>query len=195
MTCIVGLVDKGQVFIGGDSAGVDGSLGLVVRADKKIFRNGDFVMGFTSSFRMGQLLAFGFSPPKPRVGVDVMYYMVTDFIDAARARMKEGGYTRVKDTHSEQGGTFLVGYSGRLFHISDDFQVGESTHGYDACGCGDAIALGSLRSTRTWTDPNGRLKEALETAETFSGGVRGPFFFEATELPKLTVPAEVKSAA
>lgn len=178
MTCIVGLIDKGIVYIGGDSAGVNG-YGLVVRADRKVFRIGDFVMGFTSSFRMGQLLAHGFYPEKPRVGVDVMHYMVTDFIDAARQRMKVGGFATTKDS-AEQGGTFLVGYSGRLFHISDDFQVGESTHGFDACGCGDAIALGSLRSTRSWTDPKLRLKEALETAETFSAGVRGPFNFEQT---------------
>lgn len=180
MTCIVGLVADGKVFIGGDSAGVDERYGLVVRADRKVFRNGDFVMGFTSSFRMGQLLAFNFNPPKPRVGVDTMAYMVTDFIDAARARMKEGGYARLKEA-VEEGGTFLVGYQGRLFHIAGDFQVGESSHGFDACGCGDLIALGSLRSTRSWVDPATRLKEALETAEAFSAGVRGPFVFESAD--------------
>jgi hypothetical protein len=177
MTCIVGLVDNGNIYIGGDSAGVDGRYGLVVRSDKKVFTNGDFVMGFTSSFRMGQLLAYGFSPPVPRVGVDTMEYMVTEFIDAVRNRMKHGGYVKIRDS-AEEGGTFLVGYKGRLFHISDDFQVGESTHGYDACGCGDHLALGSLRSTRDWTDGKKRVLEALETAETFSAGVRGPFFVE-----------------
>ena len=42
MTCIVGLVEKGNVYIGGDSAGV-GGYSLTVRADRKVFRNGDFV--------------------------------------------------------------------------------------------------------------------------------------------------------
>lgn len=184
MTCIVGIAHKGKVYIGGDSAGVDGRYGLVVRADRKVFRSGDFVMGFTTSFRMGQLLAFNFNPPKPRVGVDIMAYMVTDFIDAARARMKEGGFKKV-DKEVEEGGTFLVGYSGRLFHIADDFQVGESTHGFDACGCGDQLALGSLRSTRQWPDPTKRLREALETAQAFSAGVRGPFFYETGTMPKV----------
>ena len=179
MTCIVGLVSKGQVFIGGDSAATDRALAQVVRTDRKVFRNGDFVMGFTSSYRMGQLLAFNFNPPKPRVGTEIMAYMVTDFIDAARACMKAGGYAQIKEAR-EEGGTFLVGYAGRLFLISDDFQVGESAHGYDACGCGDSVALGSLRSTREWTDPQERLREALEAAATFNAGVKGPFFFEAT---------------
>jgi hypothetical protein len=180
VTCIVGLIADGRVHIGGDSAGVDGRYSLVVRSDRKVFRNGDFVMGFTSSFRMGQLLAFDFNPPKPRIGTDIMAYMVTDFIDAARAQMKKGGYARTENA-VESGGTFLVGYAGRLFHVSDDFQVGESVHGFDACGSGDHLALGSLRSTRDWTDPHARLREALETAEAFNAAVRGPFFFETTE--------------
>lgn len=177
MTCIVGLVDHGKVYIGGDSAGVGGHYSLMVRQDRKVFCSGDFVMGFTSSFRMGQLLAFGFSPPKPRVGVDVMEYMVTDFIDAARARMKAGGYAKIVNGE-ESGGTFLVGYSARLFCVSDDFQVGESSRGYDACGCGDSIALGSMFSS-VGGKPRDRVNQALRAAEAFSAGVRAPFFIEA----------------
>lgn len=181
MTCIVGIVHEGKVYIGGDSAAVwGGTLGIVVRNDRKVFRNGDFVMGFTSSFRMGQLLAFNFNPPKPRQGADVFAYMVTDFIDAARQRMKDGGFARVKDNWSEQGGTFLVGYAGRLFQICDDFQVGESTHGFDAVGCGDHMALGALYASTETKDPIERLTTALKAAETFSAGVRGPFHFEST---------------
>lgn len=179
MTCIVGLIDKGKVYIGGDSAAVWGtSFAIVARNDRKVFRNGDFVMGFTSSFRMGQLLAFNFNPPKPRQGVDIFAYMVTDFIDAARQRMKDGGFTRVKDNWSEEGGTFLVGYAGRLFQIGSDFQVGESTHGFDAVGCGDHLALGSLFSTPKMDDPTARVIEALQAAQTFSAGVREPFHVE-----------------
>lgn len=51
MTCIVGLEHNGRVYIGADSAGVSG-WDLTVRADKKVFRNGSFLFGFTDSFRM-----------------------------------------------------------------------------------------------------------------------------------------------
>ncbi len=69
MTCIVGIeTDKG-VVIGGDSAGVSG-LGLTVRADEKVFARGPFVMGFTSSFRMGQLLRYGALDPDLRKAYD-----------------------------------------------------------------------------------------------------------------------------
>jgi hypothetical protein len=55
MTCIVGLRQGGKVFIGGDSAGISG-WDVTVRADPKVFLSGPYAMGFTSSFRLGQLL-------------------------------------------------------------------------------------------------------------------------------------------
>ena len=182
MTCIVGIAEGGTVWIGGDSAGVEtGSLGLVARSDKKVFRNGNFVMGFTSSFRMGQLLAYKLSPPKRHADDDVMAYMVNDFIDAVRECLKKVGYAQ-KTNDEESGGTFLVGYAGRLFHVSGDYQVGESVHGFDACGCGEKIALGALYSTKG-AEPEKRLRHALTAAETFSAGVRSPFVIEQTDTP------------
>lgn len=179
MTCIVAVVSKGQVFMGGDSAGMDSRYGLTVRTDRKVFRNGDFLIGFTDSFRMGQLLQFSFNPPKPRTGTDVMAYMVTDFIDAARQCLKGGGWARIVDS-ADKGGTFLVGYAGRIFQIYGDFQVGEAKMGFDACGSADFVALGSLYTTRDWPEPDKRLLAALNAAEELSGAVRGPFFFEST---------------
>ncbi len=54
MTCIAAVAHEGNVWMGADSAGVSG-LALAVRRDPKIYRVGDFLFGFTSSFRMGQL--------------------------------------------------------------------------------------------------------------------------------------------
>lgn len=180
MTCIVAVAHEGRVVMGADSAGVDtGRYSLCVRADRKVFRNGDFVMGFTSSFRMGQLLAHALNPPKPREGVDLFAYMVTDFINAARDCLKLGGYA-TRQSEQEVGGEFIVGYRGRLFKIQSDYQVEESSHGFAACGCGDLIALGSLHGT-PGADPKERVLLALRAAETFSAGVRQPFHIESIE--------------
>lgn len=176
MTCIVGLVRKGEVWMGADSAGV-GGLSLERRSDRKVqIVAKTFVIGFTSSFRMGQLLTVGFQPPQPRVGEDLMHFMVNDFVDAVRNRLKAGGYAE-RDKEVERGGTFLVGYAGRLFKIEGDYQVGERIEGFNACGCGDDLALGSLYSTQG-KDPRGRLMMALQAAEAFSAGVSGPFNVE-----------------
>lgn len=188
MTAIVGLVHDNTVYLGGDSAGVAG-YSLTVRADAKVFTTGPYVMGFTSSFRMGQLLRYSFKPPKwMDQGVeetrDVPRFMATTFVDAVRETLKTGGWLK-KDSEREDGGTFLVGAAGRLFEIHDDFQVGEAADGYAAVGCGDDIALGALYATaRSRMKPQRRVRLALEAAERFSAGVRGPFTYAETRSPE-----------
>ena len=176
MTCIVGIMHAGEVWIGGDSAGV-GGYSLSHRADEKVFTNGEFVMGFTTSFRMGQILRYRFTPP-PITTADLRRYMATEFIDAARSAMKDGGYLKVSDGR-EDGGTFLVGVRGQLFAVEDDFQVGVSCDGYDAVGCGHDIAKGALFATQGMP-PEQRINIALEAAARFSAGVRPPFVVERT---------------
>ena len=176
MTCIVGVVHGERVYIGGDSAGVAG-YALTVRADEKVFRNGPFLMGFTTSFRMGQLLRFNLKPPEHRKGVEPYEYMVTDFVDAARKCLKKGGYAK-KENEVESGGDFLVGYRGHLFTVESDYQVAEATDGFNAVGCGAALARGALYITAQ-KKPRERVLLALKAAEHMNAGVRGPFIVEA----------------
>jgi len=173
MTCIVGLIDEGKVYMGGDSAGVAG-LDIVTRKDAKVFKNGPFLIGYTSSFRMGQLLRFKLNPPKRYEDVDIFKFMVVDFIEAVRECLKAGGYARVNN-NEEKGGFFLVGYEGRLFEVESDFQIGEVEKGYIACGCGQSFALGSLYQTEGQKNPKKRILSALSAAQEFSAGVREPF--------------------
>ncbi len=172
MTCIVGLVQDDKIYMGADRAGVS-KMSLSVRADPKVFVREPFIMGFTSSFRMGQLLQYKFSVPEIGKEQDVFAYMATIFVDAVRACLKSGGFAKKKD-EEESGGQFLVGYAGRLFTIESDYQVAEDVVSYAATGCGQDIALGSLFSTPL-ADPEFRLSVALEAAEAFSAGVRRPF--------------------
>jgi hypothetical protein len=173
MTCIVGLVEKGNIYMGGDSAGV-GGLSISIRADEKVFVNGPFIMGFTTSFRMGQLLRYKFAAPQQTTEQDDMQYMVTSFIDAVRKCFSENGFGKLTDKDNNKGGTFLVGYKGTLYSIHEDFQVGKVALQYDACGCGEDIALGSLYSTKG-KKPEERVRLALLAASTFSAGVAPPF--------------------
>ncbi len=177
MTCIVGLVDNGKVYVGGDSAGVAG-WNLTVRADQKVFKNGSMIMGFTSSFRMGQLLRHAFTVPDHDPRTDIDKYMVTTFINAVRQCLKDGGMAS-KSNEVEQGGCFLVGYRGQLFEIDSDYQVGKPIDGFAAVGCGAQVAHGALYATSE-LDPRKRVLLALEAAERFSAGVRGPFIVEVS---------------
>lgn len=172
MTCIVGVKHKGGVVIGGDSAGVSG-LDLVVRSDRKVFVKGDYVMGFTTSFRMGQLLHHALTVPVCYDGMDLEHFMVTSFVNAVRDCLKSGGFAS-KDKEEEQGGCFVVGYKGRLFTIEGDYQVGEAVDSFTAVGCGAKFALGSLCETEN-LKPKDRVQRALNAAERYSAGVRKPF--------------------
>jgi ATP-dependent protease HslVU (ClpYQ) peptidase subunit len=172
MTCIVSVIDDGDVYMGGDSAGAAG-WSIMTRADAKVFRNGEFLMGFTDSFRMGQILRYAFAPPHLCPDADLHRYMVVDFVNAVRESLKQGGWAR-KDSEQEAGGTFLVGVRGRLFCVCSDYQVGENAHGFDAVGCGHDLAKGVLYASGG-QPPRERIRVALEAAEQFSNGVRGPF--------------------
>lgn len=178
MTCIVGFVEGARVWMGGDSAGV-GGYALTVRADQKVFRNGPMLFGFTSSFRMGQLLRYALKVPHHEPDVDADRYMVTTFVDAVRECLKAHGFAK-KESEVESGGTFLVGYRGELFCIHDDYQVAKAVDKFDACGCGQGVALGSLFSTSHMNGRN-RAQMALEAAERLSAGVRSPFHIESLE--------------
>lgn len=174
MTCIAAIAEEGRVWIGADSAGVSG-WSLTIQRNPKVFRNGQFLFGFTDSFRMGQLLAYALVPPERSADVTIERFMATTFVDAVRVTLKEGGYAR-KEHDAETAGTFLVGYQGRLFRVCSDYQVGESACGFDACGCSEDVARGSLFTSRGLVaSPEDRLRLALGAAESFSAGVRGPF--------------------
>lgn len=175
MTCIVGLVDDGRVWIGGDNAGVDSAGNMTRRAAAKVFRNGPFLIGFTSSFRMGDLLRYSLEVPKRPKGMGVRRFMVTRFIVAVRRCLKDCGYQQVQDAR-EYGGEFLVGYSGRLFKVCPDYQVGELV-GFGAIGCGLAFACGAMYASQR--RPRDRVRVALQAAERFSSGVRGPFVIKS----------------
>lgn len=174
MTCIVGIAHNGTVTLGADSAGTAG-YDRTIRKDRKVFTNGNLIFGFTSSFRMGQLLEFNLTPPPINEGQDPYNYAVRLLIPAIRDTLRLGGWLHTSNGRDE-GGVFLVGYRGRLFRIDSDFQVGESVAGVESVGCGEAYALGAMHALPD-AEPKVRLQAGLDAAATFSAGVAAPFHF------------------
>lgn len=181
MTCIAGIVHDGIVYIGGDSAGVEGYQ-ISRRADTKVFVNGPYAIGFTSSFRMGQLLQHSFKPPIPTSKEidNLEKFMVTRFVDSVRDCFQAGGFAKVQDSQ-EEGGVFLVGIHSRLFSIEEDYQVGEVIDTYDAIGAGAAVAKGALFALSDTTKaPKDKLLIALEASERWCNAVSAPFNIVST---------------
>lgn len=169
MTCIVGMVHKGKVFIGADSLGSNG-FSKEIRKEPKVFHNGEFLIGGTSSFRMLDLLKWKFNPPTIKNGDDLHKFMCTEFVDAVRELFKDNGYCITSGDW--ESGVFLVGVRGRLFKVESDFQVSE--HDYTSCGSGEKHALGSLFTSKR-NSPVKDITKALEAAEYFMVSVQRPF--------------------
>jgi hypothetical protein len=186
MTCIVGFLHKDTVYLAGDSAGTDDDFSQHIRKDPKVFQNGPFIFGFTSSFRMGQILMSSkFKPWKQKSDQSDYDYMITDFVDALREAFKESGYLQKREEGDEVGGTFLVGYKGQLYYVEDDFQIGIVYDPYLSVGCGRDLALGSLfTQTKGWELKEDEWNEdnitdmlilSLDAASHFSAGCKPPY--------------------
>jgi ATP-dependent protease HslVU (ClpYQ) peptidase subunit len=179
LTCIVGLVEGGVAYMGGDTLASDpvGSH-VVCRADEKVFKvnEGEFLMGFCGSYRVGQLLRYAFLPPRPEVDQDDMAYMLVDFVDAWRAVQKEKGALKKADEEESHPASVLVAYAGNLYAIEEDFDVGRPQENYYAIGAGSQFAFGSLHSTKGLIkDPKQRITMALDAASAYNASVRGPY--------------------
>lgn len=172
MTCVVGLVHNEKVFIGVDSAAVSGWTRRVTEL-RKVFRVGPFLIGYTTSFRMGQLLEHQLVVPPQTSQQSDMSYMVNTFIESARKLFKDRGFTQVEQ-NKEKGGQYLVGYKGHLYSIESDFQVGEMTDAYDAVGSGSDYALGAMAALAR-VPPTKRIRRSLEIAAHFNMGVCPPY--------------------
>jgi len=180
VTCIAGIEHDGKVWIGGDSAGSNGR-SLTVRADEKVWEADGFAFGFTSSYRMGQLLRYKLTVALERYQVPEndaaaeIKFMSTAFVDGVRVVLKEGGFAKVSNG-VEEGGCFLVGWRGKLYQVEDDFQVGRASVGFDAVGSGGDCAVGAMYALRDGKQtPEAKITTALEAAAELTPYVRGPF--------------------
>ena len=196
MTCIVAITDGDKVILGADSAGAAG-FELRLRADPKVFTVGSYGIGFTTSFRMGQILRYETDLPEPPVdpNLEVLErFFVTEFVPAIRrsfadhgfakkARFNSPGDSNVTEEGQDVGGLFLVGVAGQVFEIRQDYHLARPLVPYSAVGSGAPVALGALHALEkvSGLSLEERASKALRAAEAYSTVVRGPFHF--VELP------------
>lgn len=174
MTCVVGLVHQGTVWLGADSAAIGGT-DFTIRRDLKIFAKDSMIFGFTDSFRMGQIIRTSLVLPEHSVNVDDMTYLTSTFMDAVLACFQEKSFAKVEDNVAS-GGQFLIGYRGNLYEVSEDYQVCAPTLPYEAVGCGGDYAKGAMKILETTKlSPKSKILKALEASSAFSCGVMPPY--------------------
>jgi ATP-dependent protease HslVU (ClpYQ) peptidase subunit len=172
MTCIVGIKSEQGLFIGGDSAVSSANLVQTI-ADPKVWKKGQFIIGFAGSLRVGQIVKYNLKIP-PFNKKEPTEYMVTAFVNAMRKALKNAGAAREHQKEEEQENQFLIGFKNRLFEIDEAHGVCEVGDEYISIGSGTEYALGSLHTTKGKPSEM-RIIAALEAAAYFSEGVRPPF--------------------
>jgi len=178
MTCIVGYVEDGTVYMGSDSAGSDWFT-YTVRQEPKVFKRpgdrGEMIIGYTSSFRFGQLLEHALEIPIQPKNMNDHKYMVTSFMDAVRKCLGDGGFKKTKNDN-EQGGTCLIGYHGKLWEMEDDFQIALCQKIGASVGSGVYAATAVLHILDEYEiSPKKKVEKALQIAEKCVTTVKGPF--------------------
>jgi len=200
MTCIVAYKDLyGKIYMGGDDiAAYPDSESYAKRsyAHSKIFtktlkndvsiKHPDsnprpLLIGYTTSFRMGQILEYHFDVPKlnPETISNNMEYMVKSFVPALYELFDDNLYIRKSDASEISGGEFIVAFENNIFTISYDFSVMEFKGPFACVGCGQSYALGALyvasehMSTKSINVSNGEniVRAAVKAAAKFSGFV------------------------
>lgn len=170
MTCITGMVRNGHVYMAGDLMGSNGFTGKVY-PDSKVFVNGDFIIGYTSSFRMGQILEWNWNQPLRQEGICDREYMQLNVVESLRETFAAFGYG-VKDGLEDIGGNFLIGYKDKLYEMQNNFSL-LSIEDYAAVGSGSyhAEAILHLLYENEEIHPFEIMETAIGTAAHFTQSV------------------------
>jgi hypothetical protein len=162
MTCIVGITNGYQIYMGGERGASDGDSIISLVNPKVESRNG-WIYGYAGTIGIGQLLSY--IPLESEVE-EIFPYIRLYIVEELRKSMES--FTNPPTEHDT---TWLIGYKGRLFELSSsDWGVIEIYE--SAIGGGSQYALGSLY-TSTTEEPETRILLALQAAITYSPTCQG----------------------
>ena len=165
MTCIVGIEKGGRVYLAGDIQGTGGN-SKVVHTQPKVYKVGDMVVGFSGSYRFGQIIENYLKDPfVPDKNASVYKWLVQAVVPQIIEILDDHGYYGSDDEEGSTGivgGNCLIGVRDELWELQDDFSLLRSTRGYMAIGSGCEYALAATEALRTRVkSPDKLLKDVL----------------------------------
>lgn len=166
MTCVVAYIDKDGVgHIAADSAGT--SVSQHYRNDnkaKKIFKKNDMMFGYTTSFRMGQILEHCLKLPDRNENITDYHYLISQLIPEIRKVFLSENYMLSTE---KEGGNFLIVWNGNIYEVQSDFSVMDRSDSFASVGSGYKEA-GSVMKTMLEYDiiekigPEEAVRKAIE---------------------------------
>jgi 20S proteasome alpha/beta subunit len=187
MTCVVGIETGKSVLLGADSSWCTDAF-IMSTKTPKIFRKGEFVIGFAGGWMLGVMVHHRLVLPS--IGRDANrldHYMNTRFVDALNALIyKEGEEAFPEDN------VLIVGVRGELYEVNSEL-CAIRANGWTAIGEGDSVAVGALHSTEgLGLDPQERLRRALEATAAYITTVCPPFTYVSNVPARLSVAKSAK---
>jgi ATP-dependent protease HslVU (ClpYQ) peptidase subunit len=168
MTCCVVYKEDNKIYLAGDKQGSNGNTKRRYK-HPKVFKNGKFHFGYTTSFRLGQLLEHHWEAPEKRPSQTEDTYIFVSVLNSIKRLFKEDDF----DKDGNCGGTFIMVYNNRMFVIYSDYQFVEIDD-FAAIGCGEDEAeavLYTLDMIDNNLNPEDKLKLAIEVSSFRKCGI------------------------
>ncbi|EON7637319.1 hypothetical protein ABV23_RS02340 [Escherichia coli] len=158
MTCIIAYTDGNTSFIAGDKLGSNGFT-KAIQTEPKVFEK-EFIkidesglnrtkevmaMGYTSSFRMGQLLTYKLDLPEQQSNQTFSQYLVLEVIPRIRTLFKEEWGAR-DTTQDVGGGQFIILHNHTIYEVQGDFSVLQPKTQITSVGSGTYHAIAAMQA-------------------------------------------------
>lgn len=175
MTCVVGVVENGVVWMGADSFSGNGYYCSRSSLPKVFLREG-VLLGTAGDWRGSALLRSLEVPALPE-GMLVETFLAGPFVAAMREHFRAHGFLQeVNSQQQTEDMQVLIGIKGRLFALWQQFQLTESQEGYEVIGSGMYVAAGALYVARQVRLPaREQIEISLMAASAHTPYVRPPF--------------------
>ncbi|HBN4943549.1 TPA: hypothetical protein L2Y74_001326 [Escherichia coli] len=159
MTCIIAHTDGVTSFIAGDKLGSNGFT-KSVQTEPKVFEkefikiNDDagltrtkeiMAIGYTTSFRMGQLLTYSLNLPQQDANETFPQYLVLKVIPIIRQMFKEEWGSR-DPSQEVGGGQFIILHNHTIYEVQEDFSVLQPKTRITAVGSGTYHAIAAMQA-------------------------------------------------
>ena len=176
MTCIIGIVKEGNVWMGADRMISLGNTKSISQ-EPKIVKKGDILMGFSGSLRGSNALKYQFKPPIIPEACSSMEYMVAKFVPQIRQLLKDEGISKIDSNEETSDNSFLVALKrdNSLFSVGSSYAVAQAAK-TAGVGVGWKIAMGALHALEgQGKTPEEMITAALQAAVDLCAFVSPPF--------------------
>lgn len=183
MTCIVAFKTvEGHTVLAGDFMASNGHSFRKVRSAKIFKKAENCAIGYTDSFRMGQILEHVWSMPDRSVNCDDEEYLYINIVESLRTTFSALNYG-TKGAKEEYFGSFLLVYKDRIFEVQGNMSMLEFVEDMCAVGSGQDAALGAMMAlgTPTLDQVEGYLEQVFMATNFVTHTVSTEFAFTVIE--------------